>query len=54
MRAKVDGKFWFPVRTFGDDVLPFKGGAIRERLEILYENYKRFGAESTVKFEGGK
>jgi hypothetical protein len=50
IRAKVDGKFWFPVRTFGDDVLPFRGGAIRERLTIRYENYQRFRADSSVKF----
>ncbi len=51
IRAKVDGKFWFPVHTFGDDVLPFRNGPIRERLSIRYENYQRFRAESSVKFE---
>lgn len=51
IRAKVDGKFWFPVLTFGDDVLPFRNGPIRERLTIRYENYQRFGAESSVKFD---
>ncbi|MCX6625095.1 MAG: hypothetical protein NTY38_29355 [Acidobacteria bacterium] len=50
IRARVDGKFWFPVRTFGDDVLPFRSGPIRERLEIRYENYQRFRTDSNVKF----
>ncbi len=49
-RMKVDGRYWFPARTFGDDTLPFSGGAQRERLTVHYSNYKRFSAESTVKF----
>lgn len=51
IRAKVEGGFWFPVSTFGDDVLPFRNGPIRERLSIRYENYQRFRAESEVKYE---
>lgn len=31
--------------------LPFRTGALRMRLEIHYADYKRFGAESTIKFE---
>lgn len=51
IRAKVDGKHWFPALTHADDILPFKTGALRMRLEIRYEGYKRFGAESTIRFE---
>lgn len=51
VRAKVDGKHWFPVLTHADDVLPFKSGALRMRLEIRYTDYKRFSAESTIRFE---
>ena len=48
----VDGKFWFPVKTVGDDTLPFSSGAIRVRYEIDFESYKRFTAETTITFEG--
>ena len=47
IRKPIDGKHWFPVLTFADDTLQFKGGPQRERLRIEYSNYKRFGAEST-------
>ena len=47
----VDGKFWFPVKTLADDVLPFPSGGVRVRHEIEYTDYKRFSAESTVAFE---
>jgi hypothetical protein len=50
----VDGNYRFPVRTFGDDTLDFRVGPQRIRLNIRYSDYKRFGAESTVKFEGVK
>jgi len=47
IRKPIDGKHWFPVQTYADDTLHFKGGDIRERLQIVYRNYKRFSAEST-------
>ena len=49
-RAKMPNGFWFPVRTFGDDVLPFRNGPIRQRMTIKYANYQEFKAESSVKF----
>lgn len=51
IRAKIDGKHWFPVLTHADDILPFKTGALRMGLEIRYLDYKRFGVESTIRFE---
>jgi hypothetical protein len=51
VRARIDGKHWFPVLTHADDILPFRSGALRMRLEIRYADYKRFGAESTIRFE---
>jgi len=51
IRAKIDGKHWFPVLTHADDLLPFSSGALRMRLEIRYADYRRFGAESTIRFE---
>jgi len=47
VRKPIDGKHWFPIETFADDVLQFRGGPQRERLRISYSNYRRFGAEST-------
>lgn len=51
---RIDGKYRFPVRTFGDDTLDFRVGPQRIRLNIRYSDYQRFGAETTVKFEGVK
>ncbi len=50
----VEGKYRFPVRTFGDDTLDFRVGPQRIRLNIRYSDYKRFGAEATVTFQGEK
>ncbi len=47
IRKPVDGSHWFPVYTYADDTLQFRGGPLRERLRIEYSDYKRFGAEST-------
>ena len=48
----VDGEHWFPVRTAGDDILPFPSGNQRVRLLIEYADYKRFTASSTLTFDG--
>ncbi|MEZ5404349.1 MAG: hypothetical protein R2729_32010 [Bryobacteraceae bacterium] len=50
-REKVDGAHWFPIHTHSDDVLHFTSGSIRQRMTIKYEQYQRFGAESTVTFD---
>ena len=47
----MDGKFRFPIQTYADDVLPFRNGPQRIRLTIRYADYKRFGAESTIKYQ---
>ena len=47
IRKPIDGKHWFPIYTFADDTLFFRGGPQRERLRIAYSNYRRFSAEST-------
>jgi hypothetical protein len=51
VRRPVDGTHWFPVETLADDVLPFRTGPLHMRMTIKYENYRRFGAESSVTFE---
>jgi hypothetical protein len=47
---RVDEDLWFPVKTVASDVLPFRNGAQRVEYTILYENYQRFEAESSVTF----
>ena len=49
IRKPVDGKHWFPVYTYADDMLPFRTGPQRIRLRISYSNYKRFSVESTFR-----
>jgi hypothetical protein len=51
LRRKVDGDYWFPVETYGDDTLYFRGGAQRVRLIIRYSQYQRFGADSKITFD---
>jgi len=51
LRQKLEGDFWFPVMTYGDDTLNFRGGAQRVRLTIRYTEYHRFGADSKITFD---
>jgi hypothetical protein len=48
--APIDGDLRFPVYTYADDTLDFRVGPQRIRLTIRYSNYKRFSADSTVRF----
>jgi len=49
-RKPVNG-FWFPAVTSADDTLWFRSGPIREKLLIRYEDYRKFGSDTTVTFE---
>ncbi len=49
VRKQVGG-FWFPVSTYADDTLYFRTGPQRIRLAIRFENYKKFGTDTTVTF----
>jgi len=51
LRQKVEGDFWFPTVTYGDDTLYFRGGAQRVRLTIRYSEYHRFGADSKITYD---
>jgi len=51
LRQKVEGDFWFPVMTYADDTLYFRGGAQRIRLTIRYTEYHRFGADSKITYD---
>lgn len=50
LRQKMEGDYWFPVMTYGDDTLYFKGGAQRVRLSIRYSEYHRFGSDSKITY----
>jgi hypothetical protein len=50
VRKLVNG-YWFPATTMADDTLYFRNGPIREKLAIRYNDYKRFGSQTTVTFE---
>jgi hypothetical protein len=43
--------FWFPAVTSADDTLYFRSGPIREKLVIRYNDYKKFGSDTTITFE---
>jgi hypothetical protein len=51
-RQQIDGQYWFPVYTRADDDLHFKAGDIHIREIVKYEDYKRFGANSKILYEG--
>ena len=51
IRQKVDGDFWFPLTTYGDDTLYFRNGPQRIRLIIRYSQYQKFGADSKIVFD---
>jgi hypothetical protein len=52
IRREVDGKWLFPQESYADDTLFFRDWPQRIRIVIRYLNYKHFGAESTITFEG--
>lgn len=51
-REQIDGRYWFPTYTRADDTLKFTGGDVRVREIIKYTNYKRFGSDVKITYEG--
>src|SRR5579859_4145062 len=51
-RELVDDKYWFPSYTKSDDYLHFSEQTVHVIETVNYTNYKRFGAESRIIFEG--
>jgi hypothetical protein len=50
-REQIDGKYWFPTYTYGDDTLTFKDGQSQRIKEVIkYDHYKKFGSQSTITF----
>jgi hypothetical protein len=51
-RQQIDGQYWFPVYTKADDELHFKMEDVHIKEVVKYEDYKRFGAKSTILYQG--
>ena len=50
--ARIDGRFWFPVYTQGDDWLGFVGEPVEMEEYVRFRHYQRFGATSSFKVIG--
>jgi len=51
-RQQIDGKYWFPVYTKVDDELHFSSGDVHVVQVVKYSNYKRFGSNVKITYEG--
>jgi len=51
-RQQIDGQYWFPVYTKADDELHFNLEDVHIKEIVKYEDYKRFGANSRILYEG--
>ena len=51
-RQQVDGKYWFPAYTKADDTLHFSNQDVHIREIVKYEDYKRFGSNVKITYEG--
>jgi len=49
---QVDGKYWFPTYTKADDTLHFSSGDVHIREIVKYSDYKRFGSNVKITYEG--
>ena len=51
-RQQIDGQYWFPIYTKADDELHFKIGDVHIREIVKYEDYKRFGSNVKILYQG--
>lgn len=51
-REQIDKKYWFPTYTMADSTLYFTGQTVRIKQTVKYEDYKQFGAQSTITVGG--
>jgi hypothetical protein len=51
-REQIDNLYWFPTFTRADDTLHFNTGDIHIREIVKYEDYKRFGSNVRILYEG--
>jgi hypothetical protein len=52
LREQIDGKYWFPTYTRADDTLHFNLNDIHIREIVKYEDYKRFGSNVRILYNG--
>ena len=51
-RQQIDGLYWFPTFTRAEDELHFKTGDIHIVEIVKYEDYKRFGSNIKILYQG--
>jgi hypothetical protein len=51
-RQQIDGQYWFPVYTKADDELHFKLEDVHIREVVKYEDYKRYGTNVKILYQG--
>src|SRR5271156_5504165 len=51
-RQQIDNQYWFPAYTRADDELHFNTGDIHIREIVKYEDYKRFGSNVRILYNG--
>lgn len=51
-RQQIDGQYWFPAYTKADDELHFKMGDVHIKEIVKYEDYKRFGSNVKILYQG--
>jgi len=54
VREQIDGEYWFPTWTEGDDILRFGGGYdyrdVHVRLLITYGDFQKYEVGTTIKY----
>ena len=51
-REEIDGQYWFPTYTSANDTLHFSTGDVPIKIVVKYANYKRFGSDVKISYEG--
>jgi hypothetical protein len=47
-RENIDGRYWFPTYTSGEDILEFDSGRIPVRMVVKYKNYRQFHSDVKI------
>jgi hypothetical protein len=51
-RQLIDNQYWFPAYTKVDDTLHFTSGDVHVRQIVKYTDYKRFGSNVKITYDG--
>ena len=46
---QIDGRFWFPILTEGDDWLDFTAGPVEMKEFVRFSRYRHFGSSTSIK-----